>query len=252
VTPDFQGTFVTSSPVLTLPPSNATLQSVAGVTYTGKTKITLNNSNMTVTPASGSAFNTAIPSNGVIYVKSGTCGSGAYKITQKYDNPSGCGDVYVHGTSTKSITIAADNDVIIDGDLRRSGDVVIGLIANNFVRVFHPVTFDSDNDCQGNASSPSPGTLNNVTIDAAILALSHSFIVDNYYCGAKLGNLTVNGAIAQKFRGPVGTTGGGGGTGYTKAYTYDDRLRYREPPNFLDPVQVSWRVARQVEQVPPR
>jgi hypothetical protein len=45
---------------------------------------------------------------------------------------------------------------------------------------------------------------------------------------------------------------GSSNSGYTKSYNYDDRLRYREPPSFLDPVQVSWRVVRQTEQVPPR
>ena len=36
----------------------------------------------------------------------------------------------------------------------------------------------------------------NVRIDAAIMSLLHSFIVDNYDCG-ELGTLTVNGAIVQ-------------------------------------------------------
>jgi hypothetical protein len=52
----------------------------------------------------------------------------------------------------------------------------------------------------------------------------------------------VNGAISQKFRGAVGTTGG---TGYLKDYNYDDRLRYQEPPNFLDPVQSAWHIQRE-------
>ena len=56
-----------------------------------------------------------------------------------------------------------------------------------------------------------------------------------------IGTLTVTGAIAQKFRGPVGTSGG---TGYIKDYAYDDRLRYREPPHFIDPVQAAWRMSR--------
>ena len=64
-------------------------------------------------------------------------------------------------------------------------------------------------------------------IDAAILAINHSFIVDHYDCGATLGTLTVNGAISQKFRGAVGTFSGGSAvTGYLKNYNYDDRLRY--------------------------
>ena len=59
-----------------------------------------------------------------------------------------------------------------------------------------------------------------------MLAIKHSFIVDNYNCGAPLGTLNVNGAIAQKFRGAVGTGGGGSDTGYLKNYNYDERLQY--------------------------
>lgn len=247
VVPNFQTPLKTSAAVLTLPPSNATLSAIAGATYTGTTKIVLNNANMTVTNSAGTTSTVAIPSNGVIYVQSGTCGNGAYDIKQTYNNDVGCGDAWVHGSTSKSVTIAADNDVIVDGNLTQvaGSDSLVGLIANNFVRVYHPVTRDSSGNCTGNAT----GTPTNVEIDAAILSLAHSFIVDNYNCGASLGNLTILGAIAQKFRGAVGTTGG---TGYIKAYGYDDRLGYREPPSFLDPVLVSWRVARQTEQVPPR
>lgn len=59
------------------------------------------------------------------------------------------------------------------------------------------------------------------------------------------------GAIAQQFRGPVGTGSGASiSTGFRKEYVYNDRLRYREPPYFLDPVQASWRISRETEQVP--
>jgi len=77
-------------------------------------------------------------------------------------------------------------------------------------------------------------------------------VVDNYPCGNPLGNLTVTGAIAQKFRGPVGTFNSSKvrNHGYAKQYEYDDRLRYRSPPYFLDPVVAAWRVVRNNEQVP--
>jgi hypothetical protein len=39
-------------------------------------------------------------------------------------------------------------------------------------------------------------------------------------------------------------------TGYAKNYNYDDRLRYRSPPYFVEPVKASWKVVRQNEQVP--
>jgi hypothetical protein len=126
--------------------------------------------------------------------------------------------------------------------LVETADGVLGLIANNNVRVYHPVTRPNWND--PDSCTNAAGTMPNVTIDAAILALTHSFVVDNFRCGAVLGKLS---AIAQKFRGAVATTKP---TGYTKNYVYDDPLKYRSPPYFLDPVQAAWRVNRINEQVP--
>jgi hypothetical protein len=77
--------------------------------------------------------------------------------------------------------------------------------------------------------------------------------VDHYNCGAKLGTLTVNGAIAQKYRGTVATLSGNSiVTGMTKDYNYDDRFKFRSPPFFMDPVAASWRILRAHEQVPAR
>ena len=61
---------------------------------------------------------------------------------------------------------------------------------------------------------------------------------------------TIRGAIAQKYRGPVGTSGGSGGTGYLKDYQYDQRLALRSPPRFMNPVQPAWAVANRSEQIP--
>jgi hypothetical protein len=63
-------------------------------------------------------------------------------------------------------------------------------------------------------------TFQNPQVHAAILALAHSFIVQNYEEGAQLGTITVNGVITQKWRGP-------GGTGYLKSYGYDSRPQVR-------------------------
>lgn len=244
--PNFVGTWVPNSPVLTLPPSNGSLKDEVdpGYTFTGNTTIVLNGSSMTV---NGSPM--PLPPNGVVYVKNGTCGSG-YKPLNPYNDPPGCGNVNISGTYSESLTIAAEKDIIIRGDVNRSGDVLLGLIANEFIRIYHPVTRDPNDPTKCNNA---PGTMNNVEVDAAILSLNHSFTVDNYYCGAPLGTLTVNGTIGQKFRGPVGRGGGSGKVnGYTKDYNYDDRLRFRAPPHFLDPVQAAWRIQRYTEQVPAR
>src|SRR5262249_46877607 len=152
------------------------------------------------------------------------------------DDPDGCGNVYVSGTYNHSLTIASANDIIIapttsttskqpldwaggDENLKKDGDFVLGLIANNFVRVAHLVnrTFNSRGQQTGCGNTYSVNDNKDLQIDAAILSLQHSFIVDNYDCGNKLGQLNVTGAIAQRYRGPVGTSGG---TGFFKNYWY--------------------------------
>jgi hypothetical protein len=168
--------------------------------------------------------------------------------------------VYVSGTYSSSLTIAADNDVIVaptsggalnwnsaseNLTMSSGSDAVLGLIANRFVRVGHAVNRTAS-PC---ANVSSGFKTANVVVDAAILALQHSWIVDNYDCGLA-GNLTVVGAISQMYRGPVGT--GNHVTGFLKDYQYDDRLRYRSPPYFLSPVAAQWSVIRENEQVPAR
>jgi hypothetical protein len=254
--PTFKGTPVWPGGHLDMPPSNQELRTLAdpAYQYSGRTQITLTGNTMTVkkfypNPSSPVTITgVPLPANGVIWVGSPACTAG-YKRKQLYDAPASCGNVEISGNYSQELTIAAQNDIIVTNDLRRnSSGLLLGLVAQNFVRVYHPVNnWDSTNtDCDTNGG-PAP----DLTIEAAILAMDHSFIVDNYYCGGYQGKLNVDGAIAQRFRGPVGTGGSTGiSNGYLKNYTYNDRLKFREPPFFIDPVQSSWRVARQTEQVP--
>ena len=149
-----------------------------------------------------------------------------------------------------------------------SGTATLGLIASKFVRVYHPVgetypaksggfggscnngdtynsttklceyqntgkTCDAPNLNASEDTTNGWGTQENIWIYAVILSTKHSFAVDNYKCGAELGELNVYGAIAQNFRGIVGTGSGPGMTGYIKNYNYDQRLAADEPPYFL-------------------
>jgi hypothetical protein len=244
--PNFQGQWSPGSPTLFLPPSDASLKNITDPAYrfTGKTSIVLNGTSMTVNGTS-----MPLPPNGVVFVSNGACGL-PYQPLDPYNHPAGCADVSVRGTYADDLTIASDNDIIVDGNIGRTGDKMLGLIANEFIRVYHPVIRDPTDPT---SCTNAPGTMNDITIDAAILSLAHSFTVDNYYCGAPLGRLTLNGTIGQKYRGPVGRSSAGTPiNGYLKRYTYDDRLRFRSPPHFLDPVQASWRLQRDREQVPAR
>ncbi len=244
--PNFVGTFITNAPVLTPPPTNGQLAQIADPSYKfeGQVHIALSGNQITVTDEDGSVGPMPFPSNGVIYVSNGTGCSSAYSpFTATYEDSGGCGNAYVSGDYSGRLTVAAENDVVVEGDLNRQADGMLGLISNNFVRVMHQ--FDAQTGRRScNGGSNGPNTLNDVTIDAAILAINHSFIVDHYDCGASLGTLEVNGAIAQRFRGAVGTFGSSS-TGYLKDYNYDDRLRFVTPPHFLDPVESAWHVQRQ-------
>jgi hypothetical protein len=102
--------------------------------------------------------------------------------------------------------------------------------------------------CAPSASRNPTNTFTNPQIHAAILALGHSFIVQNYDEGAQLGTITVNGVIAQKWRGPVGTSGG---TGYLKGYGYDSRMQYASPPYVQEITETDYRTSQWAEVTNP-
>ena len=161
--PDFVGPFTTNAPVLTPPPTNGELKTIAGppATYTGQTVINLSGSSMTITPNGGSPTGPLpIPSNGVVYVANGAgCSSNYSPFTATYPTTSGCGNAIVRGSAyTSQLTIAAENDIIIDGNLTRSGNGLVGLIANNFVRVKHPFSAQTAaGDCNGGTNGERHG-----------------------------------------------------------------------------------------------
>ena len=63
--------------------------------------------------AGTTATNVPWPSNGVLYVKNNGACTGEYPTAAKYTEPATCGNVYVSGTYSQSLTIAAANDVIV-------------------------------------------------------------------------------------------------------------------------------------------
>jgi len=179
------------------------------------------------------------------------------------------------------ITVAADNDVMVTGNLEYthcgasfnstvndpcqynvSGtNDALGLIANNYVEVNHPVeprcsTGWRSTTCNGPSNTllskctttqlGTPGAAlcdpgPNVTIDAAVLALQHSFLVNNWPYGSAEQTLTVYGSIDQDWRGAVGTFNSYGiVSGYNKDYDWDSRLMYVTPPFYLTPGTPSW------------
>ena len=275
---------------MTFPATNSLLEFYAshgGCLYYGPTTITLNaNSTMSVTSPDGGTTagctgnNIALPGDGVLYAANAGGGAPAPRCNSANPIPqtvfggssafppeSPCnGDVIIQGTLGygKQLTIAAESNIVITGNICYAnqqgnptctasqanqvaswGNTVLGLVANQYVYINHPT-----NHICGRGYSPPDCSPYNIYIDAGILALNHSFMVANYSQGNYMGNLTIYGAIAQKFRGIVGTFGGYTSTGYNKKYNYDYRLFYLSPPHYLDPANQTWHKATFTEIAP--
>jgi type II secretory pathway pseudopilin PulG len=259
-----KGRFEINQPALIPPPTNSQLASIAeeGFRYEGEIAICMEGSilkvgagkSCTATPLHSGAF----PVNGVIYDgnKNNECNTEYTPFNVSYESTvvNTCGNInIVKGEYAKPLTIAAANNVLIMSEVKKTTEEgMLGLIATNFIRVYHPTKIHPEECSNGvctenthvtgcyNAS----GSMENPTIEAALLALQHSVIVDNYKCGSRLGTLTIKGAIAQKYRGAVGTTGSNG-NGYLKHYVYDNRFKSTEPPSFIEPVESDWVIGRE-------
>ena len=222
------------------PDSNTSLKTAAqssGCVYTGATKITYNDTSMTVhspnsaTVNRSACLNTAtrsspqtVPIPPVVYVQAGTgtaCvgyplqlpASGPTparteaKLGAVPDHTCSRGTAYVSGRVQGRTTVGTDSDIVITGDLTyrsgTNGSDVIGLVANNYVWVYHPVSDGGSSSC-----SPQPVCrgVNMLTaaqevhhVQAAILSLRHSFLVQSYEYGAPLDG----GGTGQKLTSPA-------------------------------------------------
>ena len=200
--------------------TNASLKQIAGANYTfsGRTRITLGTpaGRMTVANAAGSPT-LDYPADGVIYVQSGgPCTPSSltrpdYTLTALGTKP--CGDAIVSGTYDHSLTIATENDIIATGDITHadSDDVMLGLIADGFIRVRHDASYSSASRRLHRRRGEGRSRDRRRRPDAEALLHGRRLV-----CGQPLGTLTVDGVVAQKYRGPVGRGGNSPTNGYIK------------------------------------
>jgi len=136
------------------------------------------------------------------------------------------GSIDVEGRVDGAVTLFASGEINITNDIvykdsdangkpQPGCDDFLGLIAEENIII-------KDNGPNGN----------DVIINGALLALGDSFTVEDYASGPPRGDLTIYGSLSQKVRGPVGTFGWFGSTGYQKDYHYDDRFADTPPPYY--------------------
>ena len=160
------------------------------------------------------------------------------------------GDVFVEGTVNGEVTISADNYIYVTNDIKyatAAPDSILGLIAQNQIWVWNPIK-----NWNGSTTNPDGDRIysGNRTIEAAMLSVLKTFQVQNFNVDSGRGVLTVKGAIAQKFRGPVATGDSSTGalaSGFSKNYNYDPRFLYIAPPKFLSPVSTTYGITTLVE-----
>lgn len=241
-----------------------------GCLYTGQTRITFTGTTMQVySPSTTNAPSRCLDTSNranvqtkaippVVYVNdTASCGSvstskmtvprsGEWTGGITTDYSCSRGTAVVSGSVDGQVTVSAKDDIVVTGDVTvadgTAGTDMVGLVAGSYVWVYHPV------DGSGNNLLSTSSSVH--TIQAAILSLRHSFLVQNWAYGSALSStsstsskLNVLGSISQRYRGPVGTGNSSGPvSGYLKNYVYDQRLKNLQPPYFLKPDATPWQV----------
>lgn len=219
--PDFQQGVDFGTEEIVMPNQALSLRSAAtsgGLWLRGNSTVVLNSNgtmNVTNSQKGWNNRNMALPANGAIFVNNG--------------------NLTVSGTLNGRLTVGSSQDVRIpssvvyadDPRINPNSDDALGIIAERDVVI------------DDNASY-------NLSIQGCVMAMSTSFMMEDWWVGPPKGTLTVYGGIIQEERGPVGTFNGMNGTkvsGYSKDYSYDPRL-LSNPPPFMpttgDYIVLSW------------
>ncbi len=223
-----------------------------GCAYAGPVGIVFNNTGtMTVTIPSGASFDSSVLSSSWSVSGCGPTSPGTATVNLPpngliYDeNPSGCAtatceaDVYVSGSVGGQVTVGSQNNITLTGSLKdadnMTGTDIIGLSATNYI------VLPDSKSYQLGSTTRTLSSVGAITIQAAMVALDHSFWLPGWASDGVQGQLTLQGSIAQEYRGPVGAHSGTTLVdGYSKMYTYDTRLRYLQPPYFTSPTLPNW------------
>ncbi|MEI7998144.1 MAG: hypothetical protein WCH62_01380 [Candidatus Omnitrophota bacterium] len=210
--PNFVNGFALNAPTVAFPATTmlnsvSSAASSGGIFLTGNSTVIFNSNgtiNVTNTAKGWSNKNMSLPSNGVIYVQTGT--------------------VTVQGTIKGQATVASDSQVYISGSLSYNTNPrtnptstdMLGLVSKNDITVLAN-------------SAPS-----NLELDAAMVAINGAFQVDQWWLSGK-GNMIQYGSLVNNYCGPTGQFDPGTGVlygGYNQLQYYDPRLLTTIPPGF--------------------
>lgn len=218
--PDFQSTVTLGAEATNMPTQALNLRTAStatgGLRLTGNTTVVLNsNGTMNVSNwnKGWSNRNMPLPANGALFVNNGS--------------------LTISGTLSGRLTAGSSGDINVPSSIVYANDPRVNPTSTDTLGLIseRDVVIDS-------------GASTNLEIDASIMALNTSFMLEDWWTGGAKGTLTVFGGIIQNERGPVGTFSGSTKvSGYSKNYSYDARL-LSFPPPFIpttgDYITLSW------------
>lgn len=206
-TPDFNSTVDLGVSATNMPTQALSLRaastSAGGLRLKGNTTIVLNSNgtmNVTNSDKKWNNHNMPLPTNGALFVNNGA--------------------LTISGTLNGKLTAGSSGDIKIPSSVIYANDPRINPASTDTLGLI------SEQDVVISSGAPT-----NVEIDASIMALNTSFMLENWWTGGAKGTLSVFGGIIQNERGPVGTFSGNTKvSGYSKDYDYDTRLLNSPPP----------------------
>jgi len=158
------------------------------------------------------------------------------------------GDVFVQGEFTGAVTIATEHDIALTGPVIDSNDTnksntaaadygvppltsnnMLGLVPYRFLYAYRPL--DSNTSSAAETPDWNWQKNKNVIYNFAAVVLTQCFGSQDATRGSNMGGIYLRGSLGQKYRCPVGVSGGG--SAYQKFYQYDQRYMVEDPPPYM-------------------
>ena len=153
------------------------------------------------------------------------------------------GDAYLQGELSGAVTIATENNIGLTGHTRDAldpmtlgsadygvppltSDNLLGLVPTQFLYAYRPLTASYVETADWNYTKAK-----NVVYNFAAVVLRQCFGSMDATKGVNMGVIYLRGSLGQKYRCPVGLSGGG--SAYSKNYVYDQRFTVEDPPPYM-------------------
>ena len=158
------------------------------------------------------------------------------------------GDVFLQGEFTGAVTVATEHDIALTGPVIDSNDPnktnsaaadygvppltsnnMLGLVPYRFLYAYRPL--DANTSSATETADWNWQKNRNPIYNFAAVVLTQCFGAQDATRGSNMGGIYLRGSLGQKYRCPVGVSGGG--AAYQKFYQYDQRYMVEDPPPYM-------------------